>query len=67
MSMIFCHDCDRIFDTDDDPDCWIEVGNMRRMTWEVPVCEPCRQIRLDEIERLADAESRAMAAAEQRQ
>jgi len=56
MSMDRCHDCDRLIDTDDDPDCYIEVGNMRSQTKTVCVCEHCRELRLDRDERLQWAE-----------
>lgn len=51
MSMAKCKDCDRVFDTDEDPDCFIEVGNMRRMNWTEIVCEPCRDKRQVESDR----------------
>jgi len=66
MSWTCCHDCGATINSDDDPGCFIEIGNMRRMTWAVPVCEACREERLADIERLAEAESRAMAEAERR-
>lgn len=45
MSMDMCVDCDRLVDTDDDCDCYIEVGNMRKQTKTICVCEPCRERR----------------------
>ena len=39
MSMDRCYDCQQIFDTDDDPECWVEIGNMRRLNKCVPICE----------------------------
>ena len=42
MSMIRCDGCDRIIDSDDDPDCFVEVGNMRRMNFTKVMCERCR-------------------------
>ena len=47
MSMCICQDCDRMIDSDDDPDCFVEVGNMRRMTFTEIVCEACREKRND--------------------
>ena len=46
--MAFCVDCDRLIDTDDDPDCFLEIGNMRRLHKTEIVCEPCRERRWDE-------------------
>jgi hypothetical protein len=57
MSMDVCHDCDRPVDTDDDPDCYIEVGNMRRLTQTICVCEPCRERRIEEDERRASQDA----------
>ena len=45
MSIDRCHDCGRLVDTDDDPECYIEIGNMRRLHKETCVCEPCRERR----------------------
>lgn len=42
MSMIKCYSCAEIFCTDDDPECWVEIGNMRRMTTTEAVCQRCR-------------------------
>lgn len=42
MSMCLCEDCGAFIDSDDDPDCFVEVGNMRRMTWTKIYCESCR-------------------------
>lgn len=36
MSMIRCDECDRIFDSDDDPGCFDEDGDR-------VICEPCRE------------------------
>ena len=45
MSIDRCHDCRRLVDTDDDPECYVEIGNMRRLHKEACVCEPCRERR----------------------
>lgn len=50
MSMCVCHDCGTPVDSDEDRNCFVEVGNMRRLTHEIIVCETCRWIRLDEGE-----------------
>lgn len=42
MSWITCHDCGAYINSDDDPDCFVEVGNMRRQTYEIVLCEACR-------------------------
>lgn len=49
--MIQCADCDQIFDSDNDPDCFVEVGNMRRLHKEIVLCEPCRDKREMEFDR----------------
>ena len=53
MSMVICEDCDRLFDSDDDPDCFIEVGNMRRLHKTKILCESCREDWLEELEQEA--------------
>ena len=56
MSMCICEACDAPIDSDDDPDCFVEVGNMRRMTFTKIYCESCRE-RMDaelEYERAKD-------------
>lgn len=60
MSMALCKDCGCLIDTDDDPECFVEVGNMRCMNWTEIVCEPCRERRIDEN----DAQEAAAALAE---
>jgi len=42
MSMIRCEECDEIFDSDEDPECFVEVGNMRRLHQTKVICEYCR-------------------------
>ncbi len=51
MSMDICKDCDRLVDTDDDCDCYVEVGNMRNQTQFICLCEPCRWRREEQAER----------------
>lgn len=43
MSMARCDECDAIFDTDNDPDCFVEVGNMRRLHKTKIICMYCRE------------------------
>ena len=42
---VICKECDRIINSDADPDCFVEVGNMRRMHKEIILCKPCREKR----------------------
>jgi hypothetical protein len=39
MSMVICRGCDRLFDSDDDPDCFVEVG----IRCTQIQCESCRE------------------------
>jgi hypothetical protein len=50
MSMDVCYHCDAYIDTDDDPDCYVEVGNMRRLHKTICLCERCRDDRIEELE-----------------
>jgi hypothetical protein len=50
--MIRCDHCDDIFDSDADPDCFVETGNMRAQTVTKVYCEKCR----DEIQEHAERE-----------
>ena len=45
MSIIVCEKCDAYIDSDFDADCFVEIGNMRRLHKEACVCEPCRERR----------------------
>ena len=49
MSMCICSECSRLIDSDDDPDCFVEVGNMRRLHGTKIYCERCRE-ELEELE-----------------
>lgn len=42
MSMVICSECERYFDSDADPDCFVYVGNYKRLHKDVIMCEPCR-------------------------
>ena len=54
MSMIRCDECERIFDSDEDPDCYVEKPNYINTShpvkpaaslpveWDV-ICEQCRE------------------------
>jgi hypothetical protein len=50
MSMCRCDGCSRIIDSDDDPECFVEVGNMRRLHDTIILCEPCREDREERAE-----------------
>ena len=50
MSMVICETCDRLIDSDDDLDCFIEVGNMKRWHKTEVMCEVCREKLLDDQE-----------------
>jgi hypothetical protein len=52
--MVICKDCGRLFDSDADPDCFVEVGNMRSMNWTETVCRSCRDAREERAEHEAD-------------
>ena len=53
MSMIVCEGCDAYIDSDDDCDCFVEVGNMKRLHQTKVLCERCR----DEFYSLMDWEA----------
>lgn len=60
MSMVRCEECERFIDSDEDPECFVEVGNMKRLHKEIILCEPCRERRWEEYE--ADAAQEGLAA-----
>lgn len=64
MSITRCHYCFREIDTDTQPCEWIDIGNVRRMHHEIPVCESCLELRDTARETEQAAESQAMAHAE---
>lgn len=51
MSIIVCDECSAYIDSDHDCDCFVELGNMRRLHKEVVMCERCRDKLLEENER----------------
>lgn len=67
MSMIKCYDCDMVVDSKSGDGEWIEVGNMRRQTEDVFICEWCVETRKDDEEFMAEAESHAMDDAEKQE
>ncbi len=48
MSMVNCEECNAYIDSDVDCDCFVEVGNMRRLHKTIVLCEPCREKREDQ-------------------
>ena len=50
MSMCICSECSRLIDSDDDPDVFVEVGNMRRLHTTKIMCEPCRERYFEELD-----------------
>ena len=56
MSIIVCEKCDAYIDSDNDPDCFVEVGNMRRLHKTEVMCERCRDKWYNEQEREAGIE-----------
>lgn len=59
MSMVICEGCDAPIDSDDDGECFVEVGNMKRLHKTIILCETCRERRWEEYE--ADANREALA------
>ncbi len=55
MSMIACQRCPTLIDSDDDPECFVEVGNMRRLHKTVILCEACREKHFEEAAEEAGA------------
>jgi len=64
MSMCICSGCFNYIDSDNDPDCFIEVGNMRRMNCVIILCERCREEREEAQAELEYTMSMAEAMAE---
>ena len=64
MSMCVCENCDAYIDSDDDPDCFVEIGNMRRLNQTMVLCENCRDKLFAELEAEQDAADAACAEAE---
>ena len=52
MSMCVCQRCDAYIDSDFDPDCFVEVGNMRKLNQTIVLCEKCREEREKDLEYL---------------
>ena len=43
MSMVMCEQCETLIDSDDDPDCFVEVLVKRNQHVEEIYCRACRQ------------------------
>lgn len=56
MSIVLCETCDRLIDSDEDPDCFVEIGNMRRLVYTEVMCASCRERLLEEDDRRDYAE-----------
>ena len=67
MSIDTCAHCDRWIDADDDPDCYVEIGNMKRLHKTICLCEPCRDRRQQEIDAQEEEAARAQTEAEQQE
>lgn len=59
MSMVMCERCDRMIDSDFDAECFVYVGNYKRLHAEMVLCERCREDR--EIEQVAEDSAAAFA------
>lgn len=66
MSIIVCEKCDAYIDSDFDADCFVELGNMRRLNKTHVWCERCRDEYLLEEEAKQDAADAACALAQAR-
>jgi hypothetical protein len=50
MSIERCDRCESTVDTDKDADCYVELGNKRRLHKTVCMCQRCRERHWHEIE-----------------
>lgn len=64
MSMCVCERCAAYIDSDFDLECFVEVGNMRRLHDTIILCERCRDEREEELEYERSRESAAIAKVE---
>ena len=67
MSIVVCEKCDAYIDSDFDCDCFVEVGNMRRLHKTEVMCERCRDEWYREQEAEQDKADAACAEAERRE
>lgn len=59
MSMIQCDDCEKIFDSDEDPDCFVTwpdyfPADRRGAVTDCVVCEPCRERQWEQQQKLQE-------------
>lgn len=64
MSWIKCSNCGQAINSDNDPDCFVYVGNYKRLHSETVLCEPCRDERRITLEQQDHERSRAESVAE---
>jgi hypothetical protein len=64
MSMIRCEHCDRVFDSDADPDCFVENPGLPGRMGDEVLCEWCREKRAEQDEAKDDAAERCIAMSE---
>lgn len=50
MSIIMCERCNHRIDSDYDAECFVEIGNMRRLHQTIVLCEACRDKMAEEEE-----------------
>lgn len=55
MSIIICQSCDAYIDSDFDANCFVEIGNQRRLHQTKILCERCRDEYFWELEAEQDA------------
>ena len=65
MSIVVCEGCDAYIDSDFDADCFVEVGNQRRLNETKVLCERCRDEYFALIEEEQDAADAACAKAQE--
>lgn len=58
MSWCKCSSCRALIDSDADPDCFVEIGNQRRLVIEMILCASCREEFEKRMESERDSESR---------
>lgn len=58
MSWCKCQVCHALINSDFDPACFVETGNMRRLHIEMIMCERCRDEYEERLEAERDAASR---------
>ena len=60
MSMDRCADCDRLIDTDDFPDAYVDIGNMRSQTQTICLCSACQDRRYERDEKWNERSDEAL-------